>query len=132
MSQANIDVVQAAYAAFGRGDVAFILNSVTDNVAWSVNGREGDYPTFGTKRGKAGVGAFFAYVGANENFSDFSPQRFFSDADRVFVEGHAAYTVKGTGKSVDTDFLHVFTVTGGKISGFVEHFDTFQVVEAGR
>ena len=132
MSQANIDIVQAAYAAFGRGDVEGILNLVTDDVTWAVNGRLGDYPTFGLKRGKTGVGEFFAYVGANENFSDFSPQRFFSDADRVFVEGHAAYTVNSTGKSVDTDFLHVFTVTGGRISGFVEHFDTFQVVEAGR
>ncbi|MFO1015688.1 MAG: nuclear transport factor 2 family protein [Caulobacteraceae bacterium] len=132
MSQANIELVQAVYAAFGRGDVEFIIGALADDVSWAVNGREGDYPTFGVKRGKAGVTAFFAYIGANENFSDFSPQGFFSDADRVFVEGHAAYTVTGTGKSVDTNFLHVFTITGGKITGFVEYFDTYQVVLAGR
>ena len=79
-----------------------------------------------------GLTGAFAYIGANENFSDFSPQGFFSDADRVFVEGHAAYTVTGTGKSVDTNFLHVFTITGGRITGFVEYFDTYQVVLAGR
>ena len=120
MSQANIELVQAVYAAFGRGDVEFIIGALADDVSWAVNGREGDYPTFGVKRGKAGVTAFFAYIGANENFSDFSPQ------------GHAAYTVTGTGKSVDTNFLHVFTITGGKITGFVEYFDTYQVVLAGR
>jgi len=37
-SDAGVDVVRAAYAAFGRGDVAAIVNLLSDDVDWRFNG----------------------------------------------------------------------------------------------
>jgi ketosteroid isomerase-like protein len=41
-------------------------------------------------------------------------------------------TVKKTGKPIDTDWCHVFTVHGGKVTAFTEFTDTAQAAEAYR
>ena len=48
----------------------------------------------------------------------------------VTVLGHAAYKLTKTGRGVDTDFIHLYRVKGGKISSFREFSDTAQVVAA--
>ncbi len=33
--QTNVDVVQQAYVAFGRGDIPAVLSFLTDDIEWS-------------------------------------------------------------------------------------------------
>ena len=44
-----VEVVQSAYAAFGRGDVSAILNLIADDVEWKFCGSK-DLPYTGTFR----------------------------------------------------------------------------------
>lgn len=132
MSNANIALVQSLYAAFGKGDVATLVNGLAADVDWKVNGRRQDYPLFGSWKGPGDVQAFFKGVSDNEIFSAFSPGEFHAAGDLVFAFGHYAGTVKKTGRSFDCDWVHVFTVKNGKVARFREFTDTAQFANAYR
>lgn len=132
MAQDPLAVVQDAYAAFGRGDVPAILAALAPDVSWDLVGEAGAYPTFGPQSGVEGALAFFQALGAHQDFSLFEPQIFHVAGDTVFVQGREAFTVKATGKSVATSWMHVFTIRDGKIAAFREFTDTAQIVAAAR
>jgi ketosteroid isomerase-like protein len=132
MSNTNISLVQSLYAAFGSGQIGAILDALTPDIDWQTVGRSKDYPAFGPRKGKAAVQEFFGIVAENEDFSDFSPHEFFSDADRVFVLGTYAGKLKKTGKPFASEWVHVFTIKNGKVAKFREHTDTAQFAEGYR
>ena len=132
MSNANVSLVQSLYAAFGRGDIATIVAAMAPDVVWTLHGRASDHPALGTKKGPQGVQAFFGIIADTQTATDFSPREFYAVDDKVFVLGHYAWTMKKTGKTVDTDWVHIFTVKGGKVAAFNEFADTAQFAEAMR
>ncbi len=130
MSDANIAVIQGIYAKFGAGDLAGIIAAVSTDVSWGYVGDASAYPVFGARSGPAGVQSFFEEVLATEDIRSLEPREFHASGDKVFVLGHAAYVVKTTGKPVETDFVHVFTLAGGKISRFQGFLDSGRIVAA--
>jgi ketosteroid isomerase-like protein len=120
----NTKIVQDAYAAFGRGDIASILASVADDVVWvGVYGAGSHVPQSGERRGKAAVAEFFQQVGANTKFSRFETKEFFAAGDKVVALGHYTATTSAGG-SVDSDFAMVFELRNGKVSRFQEFCDS--------
>ncbi len=132
MSEANVKLVQGMYAAFGKGDIASIIGALAADAGWESVGRPTDYPGLGKRRGTKAVQDFFGIVAQNIEFSEFSPREFYETANKVFVLGHYAGRIKKTGRPFSSDFIHVFTATGGKIEDFKEFLDTAQVAEAYR
>jgi uncharacterized protein len=128
----NITLVKTLYAAFGKGDVITIVGACAPDVSWEVVGRASDFPTFGPRNGPAAVQEFFNIVGSNLDFSDLSPKEFYPVGDKVFVLGHYAMTVKKTGKVMDSDWTHIFTIEGGKVKAFREFLDTARAADAYR
>jgi ketosteroid isomerase-like protein len=128
----GIALVKSLYAAFGKGDIATIVAAVTADVDWESIGRASDFPTLGPRKGPAGVGEFFKTVGSNLTFSEFSPKEFYAVGDKVFVLGSYAMTVKKTGKAVQSDWVHIFTIANGKVKIFREFLDTARAAEAYR
>ncbi len=51
---------------------------------------------------------------------------------RAFVLGHYAWKLRKTGRTVESDFIHIFTVKGGKVVQFREFTDTAKFAEAYR
>lgn len=125
--QANVLVVRDAYAAFQRGDIQAILDSLTENVEWLAPPVE---PVGGTYHGRDGVAQFFKNVNDNSEFTSFEPREFIAQGDRVVALGHYAATVRSTGRSYKCDWAMAFTLTGGKISKFQEYTDTAAFVAA--
>jgi uncharacterized protein len=132
MSQADVAIVQSMYAAFGRSDIATIIAGVTPNIDWTCNGRPSDFPTFGQFKGPNAVGDFFKKVGEHLKFSVFSPDEFYSDGDKVIVLGHYAMAMTKTGKTMASNWCHVFTFRNGKVAKFQEFLDTAAAAEAFR
>ena len=131
MSEANVQVVKSAYAAFQRGDVAAILALVDDNVEWhGVKGGEGVAPHAGLRRGKPAVAEFFQQVGSSLEFTKFEPREFIAQGDQVVAIGDYAAKVKATGRSMASDWVMVFTVRNGKVTRFREWTDSAQLVKA--
>jgi uncharacterized protein len=132
MSAANIAFIQSLYAAFGRGDINAVVDGVAADVDWTVNGRRKDYPMLGSWKGQDGVQKFFEGVAEHEEVVEFSPREFFAADDRVCVLGHYAWKIRKTGRSVASDWAHIFTVRNGKVVKFREFNDTAQFAEAYR
>src|SRR5213082_3547744 len=100
----NIQVVQGAYAAFGRRDVAGVLEAMDESMVWhATQGAAAHVPLAGSHRGKAGVKEFFRLVDEYEQFEVFDPQEFIAKGDKVIVLGHYTVVVKTTGKKFDAD-----------------------------
>jgi ketosteroid isomerase-like protein len=122
----NIQFVQSLYAAFGAGDIKAIIKASSADVVWEIVGRASDFPAFGRRTGLEGVAEFFQVFYANEQIESFTPQAFHVSGDKVIVEGHAASVLNGSGRRVESDWLHIFTIRDGQLIGFKEFYDTAQ------
>jgi len=120
----NTKVVKDAYAAFGRGDIQGILDTLDDGIVWKgVYGAGSHVPTAGERRGKAQVSEFFKQVAENANFSRFEPKEFIATGDKVVALGHYTATTP-IGRTFDSDFAMVFTFRNGKVTEFQEFTDS--------
>jgi uncharacterized protein len=126
MSEAeNTTVVQAAYAAFGRGDIPALLGYMTDDVQWRpVIGTASHVPFSGERKGKAEVAEFFKRVGESEDFQQFEPREFVAQGETVVAIGHYRAVTRATGRLFDADFVMVFTLRAGRIATFREFTDS--------
>jgi ketosteroid isomerase-like protein len=110
------------YAAFGRGDIQFILNNLTADCRWVIPG-EG-LPYAGTFTGPSGVARFFEQMLAAETVTAFEPREFYANGDSVVALGSEACTVNATGKPAATNWAMRFSIRDGKVSSFESYFDT--------
>ena len=130
MSDANIEVVQRAYEAYGRGDLDAVLAEVADDVDWAAEAASTSVPWFGPHHGKDGVGRFFDEIGSNVTITEFTPLSFMSNDTDVIVTVRWAYTVNATGKSAAMYMQHWWRLANGKIVFFRGSEDTEQSAAA--
>jgi ketosteroid isomerase-like protein len=127
--QENVRTIEELYAAFGRRDLAFILNTLAVDVDWQ-HPRPGDIPWGGKRRGREEVAQFFAAIGEHLEVEQFSPEQFVARGDQVIVFGHERMRARPTGRVYEDDWVHAFRLHSGKIVGFREYADTAAIVEA--
>ena len=125
--QDNRAIVQQGYDAFTRGDIETLLTLFDEEIRWITPGPP-ELPTAGTRRGREQVAEFFRAVDSVFEIQRFEPQAFIAEGDRVVVLGAETAKVKATGKMLDTDWAHAFTLRNGKVVAFHEYLDTAAVV----
>ena len=130
-SAGNIKAVEDLYAAFRRGDVSGILALLSPSVEWSEPENPFN-PAAGTRRGQAGFLEWLRIGKESEEILVLEPHQFLSDEDSVAVVGYSKCRAKLTGRSYETDFVHLVTFRDGKITRFQEYFDTYAAGEAFR
>src|SRR5436305_2658878 len=130
--QDNLQIVKDAYAAFKRGDIPAILNTLSDDVVWFLPGQISLVPVAGERRGREEVGQFFATLDENQEVKEFEPQEFIAQDEKVVVLGQYRWRVKSTGREFSSDWVHVFTLRDGKVAGFKEYYDTDACADAYR
>jgi ketosteroid isomerase-like protein len=128
----NGEIVKGLYAAFGRGDVATVLGSFDGAIEW----READNFLYADRNpyiGPAAVaeGVMQRLASDVEQFT-IAPQSFTDAGPTVVVEGRYTGRMKATGKPVDAQFAHVWTLRDGKVIRFQQYTDTKQWSEAAR
>ena len=132
MKTANVTFVESLYAAFQRADIATIIAGLAPDVRWEMVGRPNDYVRFGPRSGVGGVQEFFKILAENEDFTEFQPNEFYADGDKVFVLGRLSLKFKKTDRKVATDWAHIFTIKDGKVAEFKEFLDTAQFAAASK
>jgi uncharacterized protein len=125
----NTEIVQDAYKKFSEGDIQGLLTLVADDIKWTVPGIE-NAPFSGRRDGTQKVAEFFTELTTAEDITRFEPLEFIVQNDRVVVLGESAATVRDTGRSYQTDWVHVFSVRDGKITEFTELFDNAAATRA--
>ena len=125
----NVDVVRETYEAVGRGDIPALLDLLTDDVEWTLQGPT-EIPSAGTRRGREGSAEFFSLVGENLEFQQFEPRKFVVQGDTVAVLGYERSLIKPTGRTLEQEWAHLYTLRDGKVAEFRAFEDTAALVVA--
>jgi hypothetical protein len=126
----NVKTIQAVYEAFGRGDVAAILDAVTDDVDWASEASSTEVPWWGVRNGKEQVTDFFTQLAANEEVLEFTPIAMVGNGDDVLTVVRYRAKATKTGKTVDMEIHHHFHFSGAKISRYRGSEDTLQTLRS--
>jgi uncharacterized protein len=127
--QTNVAVVQQGYEAFGRGDIPAVLDLLTDDAEWTMQGPS-VIPFAGTFRGREGIAQFFTLLDETLEFEQFEPRQFIGQGDTVVVLGYERDVVKQTERGFEEEWAHVYTLRDGKIATGLFIEDTAAYVEA--
>lgn len=125
-ADANIKTIMSVYEAFGRGDVAAILDAVTDDVDWAAEADPGVAPWHGVRHGKDAVATFFADFGGAMEVEEFTPVSVAANDTDVFTVVRLRSRSRATGKTAAMNLHHFFTFRDGKIAYYRGTEDTAQ------
>ena len=67
-----------------------------------------------------------------EELQRFEPQEVIAQGDKVIVFVNWRSLVRATGRTIELDLVHVWTLRNGKLAKFREYYDTYTAVEAYR
>ena len=124
----NTKLVQDAYAAFLSQDITTLLGLMDDQIVWKpVVGGASHVPMAGERRGTAQVAEFFKIVSESLQFSRFEPREYVAQGNKVVALGHYTAKAPTTGKTIDSDFVMIFTIRNGKFVEFQEFADAAQL-----
>src|SRR5262249_13144904 len=121
-----IKTIRIVYEAFDRGDIAAILDMVTDDVDWAAETTSTVAPWFGQRRGKAGVAAFFDDFGATMEVEEFTPVAFVPNGNEGLAVIRFKARSRANGRSIAMNVHHYFVLNNGRISYFRGTEDTAQ------
>lgn len=131
MSEQELAAVQTIYEAFGRGDVATIVDLCADDVDWAAESSLLEAPWHGGHKGKDEVPRFFEALGESIEVTDFTPLSFATnDQGDVLAVINFAYTVPATGKSSSMEIHHFWHFENGKVARYRGTEDTAQTAWA--
>jgi ketosteroid isomerase-like protein len=120
----NTDFVKDLFAAFGRGDIGYVIDAHSDDVvSESPVSRTSTLPWAGTRAGRRGLAEYFESMVAHLRPEAFQNVAFTASGDRVVVEGTNAGSVVETGERYEHDWVMVFTIQDGKVARFRHYYD---------
>ena len=126
--QTNVAVLQQGYEAFGRGDIPAVLELLTEDVEWTMQGPS-VISFAGTFRGREGIEEFFSLLDETVEFEQFEPRKFIGQGNTV-VLGYERAVNKQTGRGFEDQWAHIYTLRDGKIATGLFIEDTAAHVEA--
>jgi ketosteroid isomerase-like protein len=128
----NLATVRGIYDAFGRGDVAAILDQMADGVEWehweNNHAQRAGVPSMQARDGKEGVGEFFA-VAATMGITDFRVLNLMEGGDQVAVTVVIESDVPGGGHYRDEE-IHLWSFDGDGVTGLRHYTDTAKHIAA--
>jgi ketosteroid isomerase-like protein len=127
-AERNLKTVRTIYDAFGRGDVATILDAVTDDVDWSSAAASRSAPWYGRRIGKHAVTDYFASIGDTIEVLDFTQLSFAANDTEVMVLNRFRMRSRRSGKEAAMDLHHYWRFRDGKVAYWRGSEDTEQTV----
>jgi ketosteroid isomerase-like protein len=126
----KVDVLNAIYAAFGRGDVDAILAPLADDVDWAAAPGSTAAPWYGEYHGKRDVPRFFQALGTTVDVIEFTPMSFTTNDTDVIVAIRWGYRVRATNRTTSAIMYHWWRFADGKIAMVRTLEDTHQAANA--
>jgi ketosteroid isomerase-like protein len=130
---ANVAVIQDIYSAFGRGDVASILDHVADDCRWESwdhhTAQRAGVAYLQPQHGPAGVADFFSEV-ARLQIHDFQTGDLLASETQVAVEVIIDASTPSGGRFRDEE-MHLWTLNGeGRVTRLRHYVDTAKHIAA--
>lgn len=123
-------VVQGIYDAFAEGDVDAFAAALHPEIVW-MEAENNTYADNNPYEGPQAVmdGVIGRVTADWANFT-VTPEEMISEGNRVVVLGRYNGDYLETGKSIDAQVVHVWTVQDGQAIAFQQYVDTLQLAEA--
>jgi ketosteroid isomerase-like protein len=129
--QKNVEAIQKMYAAFGRGDLAAIMEDLADDVSWEVNSQAAaSIPWYAPLKGKKDVPSFFRALAETVEYRRFEPQAFAATGDVVYCTVSFDMIFKKNQQKVTSIMFHRFTFRNGRVVNVRTGEDTAQTLAA--
>jgi ketosteroid isomerase-like protein len=130
MAQDNLETIRGLYAALARGDVPSVVETLDAQVEWN----EAENFIYADRNPYVGPQAVldgvFMRLGAEWDGFSAATEQLVGSGDTVIGLGRYRANCKATGRSVNAQFVHVFTLKDGKIVRFQQYTDTAQFRDA--
>jgi uncharacterized protein len=131
--QDNLRTAQEFLGKIGSGDspdeIAGMFGADLD---WRIPGDTGVLPWVGHKTGRGNVSDFVRNTQTLMERIRFDVQDILASEDRAVIVGELASRIKSTGKTVETPFAIVLTISGSQITRFLMLENSFAVSAAAR
>ena len=124
----SIETVESIYAAFGRGDIPYIMSLMAPDVFW----RQPSVPWGGDYQGPEGVRAFFTRLNDIAETTGFEVEENIEATGQVITYGFYASRNRATGKSSRARFVFRWQFDQGKVKRYEAVLDSAPILEAAR
>ena len=118
----NVALIGRIYEAFGRGDIEYIIDQLSDDVRW-VTHLEPIVPWSGDYSGRTNVPKFFDAIASSVETTSFTPHEFIAQGETVVSTGEYGCTVNATGKSSLTPWVFIWKLRDGKVASYEQFHD---------
>jgi uncharacterized protein len=129
METANKQLLRHVYAEISKGNVQPLLDSLADDVEWTIIGSTA---LSGTSRGKQEViDKLLKPIRARlaDGPIVFQPERFIAEGEYVVMQAHGRATALG-GKPYNNTYCIVCRIVDGKVKEMVDYIDTELITSA--
>jgi uncharacterized protein len=124
------ELVDGFYAAMTAGDIGAVLALLAPDFEIVYSGPS-IIPTAGTWKGHDGFRNWAeAALQGHLPPESITVEEQIVHGDKVVLRGHVSVRVKSTGKTCETDFLHLWTARDGKLASWRDFYDTFALAQA--
>jgi uncharacterized protein len=130
MNNSKLQTIRSIYEAFGRGDVAAVVNAFVPEGEISFNVSKPVAPWHWPVRGHAELPQFFAKLAEHVEFAKFEPSELIEGPGSVVARVDMRFRVKNTQRTVEQTQVHWWTFDGDKVRAIVHFEDTAQVAAA--
>lgn len=131
----NVQTLQRTYASWHetKGDPNVWLDILADNVDWGslADGKPGMEFTK-PRASKQEVIGYFEELLNDWSMDFYHINEYVAQGDRVVALGECSWTHKRTGKTATIPKVDVFLFEDGKVTQFMEHYDTYTAIMASR
>ena len=130
----HLETVESIYQAFGRGDVAAILEQLSPDVQWDPwthhSAQQAGYDLLQARTGRAAVADFFSLLAA-QTFHEFKVLDIVAGERQAAAELQVDFTYGTTGRRVRDEEVHLWSFgADGKVTRFRHYIDTAKHMEA--
>lgn len=126
----NLEIVQAAYTAFGRGDQAALREAFAPDATIAYAGASPATPWQAQVTGHDALPGFLAALAEHVEFESSQVVATCSSGDHVALRLHLRYRIRSTGRVIEEDQVHWWTLRDGKVTEMTHFQDSAQVIAA--
>ena len=118
-----LEIAQQSYRAFDRGDLDGVLADLDDDIEWQ---QAQGLPHGGTYCGITEVRKNIFDPLDRDWWDEFTatPHQFIDGGKEIVVLGRYRGIAKSSGRNLDVPFVHVWTITHGRVVLFRQFLDT--------
>jgi ketosteroid isomerase-like protein len=130
MSQHNLDLIRAIYAALAAGDIPGVVSRMSPDIVWN---EAESFPLADRNpyRGPDAIlGGVFARLAAEWDGFAAVPEELLDAGDTIVALGRYRGTHRTTGQPLNAQMVHVWRVRDGKAAAFQQYVDTLHAARA--